>query len=66
VQVQLVVALVVMRWQTGNDIIAEIATLITGFLNFAHYGAQYVFGETYADHGFAFGVSTLYNLRNVT
>lgn len=54
---QQLLAIIVMKWEAGNDVISWIASLITWFLNFAQYGAKFVFGTDNTDHSFAMAVS---------
>lgn len=55
--VQFLFAGIILRTRAGYETFDWLGDRVTEFLNFASEGAMFVFGESYREHLFAFGVS---------
>ncbi|XP_070543620.1 solute carrier family 28 member 3-like [Ptychodera flava] len=53
---QFLLALVILRTYVGYTLFAWIGDFVQVFLSFSDYGAEFVFGENFRDHYFAFAV----------
>ena len=56
---QFICALVVLRWPAGYTALKWLGDRFTEFLAYSNYGAEFVFGRSYAEHFFAFKVIRL-------
>ena len=55
--IQFVLALLILRWDVGYDVFDWIGDRVTTFLSFSDAGAEFIFGEVFREHFFAFSVS---------
>ena len=53
---QLLFAVLILRWDGGYQAFAWLGNRISEFLAFSDEGAKFVFGEVYEEHFFAFKV----------
>ncbi|XP_076447166.1 solute carrier family 28 member 3-like [Babylonia areolata] len=59
-----ILAVLVMRWQGGKEVVLWIQTRLGGFFDNAKTASKLVFGETYTDHYFVFGAVPTVLLSN--
>ena len=57
IALQFMFALIILRWQGGYEAFDWLGTLVTNFLSKTNAGAEFVFGEDFREHFFAFSVS---------
>jgi pyrimidine nucleoside transport protein len=60
ISLQFILALVILRWSAGYEAFKWLGDRVTEFLAYADAGAEFVFGEKYLDHYFAFKVCYSY------
>ena len=53
---QFIFALFILRWDAGYEAFAWLGDRVSEFLAYTNAGAEFVFGENFTDHYFAFAV----------
>ena len=59
-EIQFYFALIILRWEFGNDIFQWCGDRVTEFLAHTDAGSKFLFGTAYTNHFFAFAVSKRY------
>jgi len=54
---QFVIAMIVLRWKFGYDALQWLGDRVSEYLNYVAAGSEFIFGEKYTDHFFAFQVN---------
>ncbi|XP_076446935.1 putative transporter YutK [Babylonia areolata] len=63
---QFILAVLVMRWHGGKEVVLWIQTRLDGFFDNAKPASKLLFGETYTDHYLIFGAFPIIFLTNAT
>ncbi|GAU92803.1 hypothetical protein RvY_04838-2 [Ramazzottius varieornatus] len=56
IAIQIIFALIILRWDAGRSMFEWFGDIFDSLIDFTNAGSEFVFGKSYKDHFFAFGV----------